>query len=398
MKKLADRATSITASITLAFAAKAGELKSKGYDVISLTVGEPDFATPKNVKDAAFDAINNDFTHYTPAAGTNELKAAVVEKYKREFEAEYTNDCVVVSNGAKHSLTNAIFAICQKGDEVVVPTPSWVSYPEIIKLTGAEPVLVDCPQESGFKITPEQLRAAVTEKTKMLIICSPSNPCGTVYSKEDLMALVPVIKETGIYVIFDEIYEKLVYDGFKHTSMTSFDDVKDQIISINGVSKAYAMTGWRIGYSVSNPVIAKACKNIQSHMTSAPNSVAQKAALEALSSRTVDKVEEMRATFEKRRNVGFEKLNTLPNVKTLKPQGAFYFYSDFSYYFGKEFNGKVIETNDDIAEFFINELYVVTVPGSAFGSKEHIRFSYACNEETFAEAVRRIGEGLKKLK
>lgn len=398
MKKIADRCSKISDSKTLALAAKAIELKSQGNDVISLTVGEPDFTTPKNVKEAAISAIKEDFTKYTAASGILELKKAVVKKYQDDFKVELTPGNIVISNGAKHSLANVILAVCEAGDEVLIPTPAWVSYPELVKLSEAKPVIVECSLENNFKITPEQFKASITEKTKMAILCSPSNPCGTVYSKAELDELVKIIKDTGIYVIYDEIYEKLVYDDFKHVSLLEYQEIRDQVICINGVSKAYAMTGWRIGYSIANEEITKACSKIQSHMTSGPNSVAQKAAVTALADETKEEVEKMRKQFEKRRNSGLEELKGLPSVKVAYPEGAFYFYCDFSAYFGKKFKDVTIENCDDLAEYFINECYVVTVPGSAFGTTKHLRFSYACAEDTFKKAVIRMKEALLKLK
>ena len=396
MKRLAERGNKISASKTLALAAKAKRMKSEGKDVISLTVGEPDFPTPQNIKDAAFKAINENFTHYTAASGIDELKQAVVDKYKNEFGVEYTKDNIVISNGAKQSLSNAILAICEEGDEVLIPTPSWVSYPELVKLADATPVTFFVGDDKEFKIDAQLLREQITEKTKMLLLCSPSNPCGTVYSVEELREIANVIKESGIYVIFDEIYEKLVYDGFIHHSMTEFEDIKDQVISINGVSKAYAMTGWRIGYSVASKEISSIAKKIQSHQTSGPNSIAQKAALQALTGDDSE-VEKMRLKFDERRKAGYERICKIADINVVKPQGAFYFYVDFSAYFGKKFGEKIISNCDELANYFLEDLLVASVPGSAFGSEAHIRFSYACSKEDFLKAMDRVEEGLAKL-
>jgi len=396
MKPLAARGTSIADSPTLAIDALAKKMIKEGVDVVNLTVGEPDFPTPDNIKEAAFKAINTNFTKYTAPGGIDDLREAVVNKYKTEFGVEYTADCVVISSGAKHALTNTIMAVCEKGDEVIIPTPSWVSYPELVKLAEAEPVMVYAGLDKGFKTDAEMIEKAITPKTKMLMICSPSNPTGAVYTREELTAIVAVVKKYDLYLIYDEIYEKLIYDGMKHVSMCEFPEIKDQLILINGVSKSYAMTGWRIGYSVSNKAIAGVIRKLQSQMTSSCNSIAQKAAVEAISGDQAE-VEKMRLTFDKRRQAGYARILQMPNVKLAKPNGAFYLYADFSAYYGKKYGDKVIKSSNDLSEYFLKELHVASVAGSAFGSDEHIRFSYACSEENFLRGMDRIEKGLAKL-
>lgn len=396
MKSLALRGTSIADSRTLAINAMAKKMKKEGLDVVNLTVGEPDFPTPDNIKEAAFKAINANFTKYTAPDGIEDLKMAVVNKYKADFGVEYTPECVVISSGAKHALTNALMATCEKGDEVIVPTPSWVSYPELVKLTEAVPVMLYAGADKGFKADAAMIRKAITPKTKALMICSPSNPTGAVYTHDELSAIADLVKEFDLFLIYDEIYEKLIYEGLKHVSMCIFPQIRDQLILINGVSKSYAMTGWRIGYSISHKSIAVVIKKLQSQMTSACNSIAQKAAVEAIGGSQVE-VENMRKIFDARRIAGYERIKKMPGVKILMPQGAFYLYADFSNYFGKKYQDKVITNNDDICEYFLKELLVASVSGSAFGSDEHVRFSYACSETEFLKGMNRIENGLAKL-
>jgi aspartate aminotransferase len=397
MKKLAKRTTKITRSKTLFVTAKANEMRSKGEDIVVLTVGEPDFPTPDNIKKAGIKAINENFTKYTPAGGIMELKKAVVKKYCDDFGVDISPKNVICSNGAKHSLATVISVICEKGDEVIIPQPAWVSYPDLVRLNDAETVDIMTDESTGFKVTPEMLEKAVTPKTKMIILCSPSNPTGSIYTEKELHALASVIKKYDLYVIFDEIYEKLIFDKKKHFCMLNIKDIADNIICINGVSKTYAMTGWRIGYAVANEEIIDAAHKIQSHVTSNPNSIAQKAALEAILGDQTE-IENMRRIFEERRNEGHKLIKSIPNTVCYKPDGAFYFFVDFSYYFGKKFKGKKIKDNDDLCEYFIEELKVAAISGSAFGSPNHIRFSFATSNERFAEGMNRIKEGLKLLK
>lgn len=396
MKKLADRSYKLSLSQTLSISAKANKMKSKGVDVVNLTVGEPDFPTPHNIKMAAVRALHKDFTRYTNSSGIEPLREAVCEKYYKEFGVQYDINNVTISNGAKQALTNVIMSVCERGDEVIIPTPSWLSYPEMVLLASATPVSVYSDESTDFKITPERLEANITNNTKLLILCSPSNPTGAVYTKDELAALAKVIKDNNIYVIFDEIYEKLIYGDTEFTSMCAFNDIRDQVILINGVSKSYAMTGWRIGYSIANKEISKVVRKLQSHMTANPNSIAQKAAIEA----TVgdqSEVERMRSIFDKRRLAGYDRIMRMDDVSCFLPRGAFYFFADFSKYFGMRNRGRLIENNDDLCNYFLEELLVASVSGSAFGSPKHIRFSFACSEYDFLRGMDRIEEGLKKL-
>jgi len=397
MKKLAKRTTKVTRSKTLSVTAKANELKAKGEDIVVLTVGEPDFPTPDNIKKTAIKAINDNFTKYTAEGGIIELKQAVVKKYKDDFGVVITPKNVICSNGAKHALANVIMAICEKGDEVIIPQPAWVSYPELIKLADAKVIDIFTDEKTAFKVTPKMLEKAVTEKTKLIILCSPSNPTGAIYTEKELRKIGKIVKKYDLYIIFDEIYEKLVFDGKKHFCMLNIKDIKDNVISINGVSKSYAMTGWRIGYAVANEEIIDASHKIQSHVTSNPNSIAQKAAVEAMTG-DQSEVKRMRDIFEQRRDEGYSLVKKIPNSVCYKPDGAFYFFVDFSYYFGKKFNGKILKNNDDLCDFFITELKVAAVTGSAFGSGKHIRFSFATSQERFNEGINRIIKGLKLLK
>ena len=397
MKKLAKRTETVTASKTLSVTAIANELKAKGEDIVVLTVGEPDFPTPDYVKKAGINAINSNFTKYTASGGIPELRQAVVKKYKEDFDVEITTKNVICSNGAKHALSNVIKAICEKGDEVLIPQPAWVSYPELVKLADAKPVDILTDESTSFKVTPGMLEKAISKKTKMIILCSPSNPTGAIYTEKELKEIGKTVKKHDLYIIFDEIYEKLIFDNKKHFCMLRIKDIKDNVISINGVSKSYAMTGWRIGYAVANAAIIKACDEIQSHETSNPNSIAQKAAVEAMLGDQTE-IERMRKIFEERRDAGYKLIKKIPDTVCYKPDGAFYFFVDFSSYFGKKYNGKIIKTNDDLCDFFISELKVAAITGSAFGSDKHIRFSFATSNERFAEGMKRIIKGLKLLK
>jgi aspartate aminotransferase len=290
-----------------------------------------------------------------------------------------------------------ILSVCEKGDEVIIPQPAWVSYPELVRLADARVVDIDTDESTGFKMTPAMLKKAITEKTKLIILCSPSNPTGSIYTEKELKDIAKIVKAHDLYIIFDEIYEKLIFDGKKHFCMLNFKDIKDNIISINGVSKTYAMTGWRIGYAVGNEEIIDAAHKIQSHMTSNPNSIAQKAAIEAILGDQAE-IERMRQIFEQRRDEGYKLIKKIPDVVCYKPDGAFYFFVDFSKYLGRKFKGTVIKTNDDLCDFFITELKVAAITGSAFGSNKHIRFSFATSNERFAEGIGRIIKGLKLLK
>lgn len=388
--RLSKRAQMISPSPTLALDARAKAMAAQGIDVVSFGVGEPDFNTPENICDAAIDAIHKGFTRYTAAAGIEDLKKAVCERLKANFGQEYQPNQIVVSNGAKHSLFNAFEALVDVGDEVILPTPCWVSYTELIKLADGVPVFVHAKEDNDFKMTAEEFRAAITPKTKVLLLNSPSNPTGGVYSKEELEAIAEVAVEHQIYVIADEIYAQLLYDGLTYTSIANLgSEIKKLTIVINGVSKSYAMTGWRIGYSASEPAIAKAMADMQSHVTSNPNSIAQKAAVEALRG-PQESIEAMRVEFEKRRNTMWEGINQIPGFSARKPQGAFYVYANISGMFGKTIRGIKINGSKELAEVILNEKQVVVVPGAAFERDEFLRFSYATS-------MKNINEGLKRI-
>ncbi|KNY26060.1 pyridoxal phosphate-dependent aminotransferase [Pseudobacteroides cellulosolvens] len=388
--KLSTKALSISPSSTLAIDAKAKKMKADGIDVIGFGAGEPDFDTPNHIKEAAIKAINDGFTKYTPASGTLELKQAVCKKFEKDNGLIYTPSNIVISNGAKHSLVNAFQAICNVGDEVIIPAPYWVSYPEMVKLADGVPVVLNTTEESGFKFTIEQLEAAITPKTRAIVINSPSNPTGMVYSKEELQAIADLAVKKEIYVISDEIYEKLIYDGYEHVSIASFNDkIKDLTIVVNGMAKSYSMTGWRIGYTASNAKIAEIMGNVQSHATSNPNSIAQKAAEAALNG-PQDEVTMMVGEFIKRRDYMVERINSIPGLSCIKPNGAFYVMMNISKIIGKELYGKKINGSDDFANILLEKANVALVPGSGFGTDIHVRLSYATSIKNITEGLNRI--------
>ncbi|WP_019541219.1 pyridoxal phosphate-dependent aminotransferase [Proteiniphilum acetatigenes] len=393
---LSVRLTALSPSETFAMAQKSNELKAQGIDVINMSVGEPDFNTPKHIKEAAKKAIDDNFSFYSPVAGFPDLKKAICEKLQAENELEYTPAQIVVSGGAKQSLCNVILSIVDKGEEVIIPAPYWVSYPEMVKLAEGTPVFVYAGIEQNFKITPQQLEEAITPKTKALILCSPSNPTGSVYTKEELAALAGVLeKYPQVYVIADEIYEHINYIG-QHESIAQFSTVRDRVIVINGVSKGYAMTGWRIGWIAAPQWIASACNMLQGQYTSGPSSISQKAALAAY---TGDQscVGEMRIAFERRRNLIVELLGQIPGLKVNSPMGAFYIFPDCSSYLGRSYNGKTIQTATDLAMYILEEAHVACVGGDAFGAPGCIRLSYATSDESITEAIARIKKALEKL-
>jgi aspartate aminotransferase len=393
---LSKKGLSISPSSTLAIDAKAKKMKAEGINVIGFGVGEPDFDTPEHIKKAAIAAIEAGFTKYTPASGILDLKKAICDKFKNDNALEFTPAQIVVSNGAKHSLVNTFQAICNPGDEVIVPAPYWVSYPEMVKMADAVPVFVSTTEENGFRFTVQQIKQALTPKTKAIILNSPSNPSGMIYSKEELTQIAELAVEHGIFVVSDEIYEKLIYDGYKHVSIASLNDkIKQQTIIINGVSKTYAMTGWRIGYTASSPEIAKIMSNMQSHATSNPNSIAQKAALAAI---TGDQgiVDTMVAAFIKRRNYMVQKINSIPGLSCIMPNGAFYVLMNISKLIGSEIAGRKINGSDDFADVLLEKAQVALVPGSGFGIDSHVRLSYATSLENITEGLNRIEALLKK--
>ena len=396
MNYLSDRVESLSMPQTLAMSNRSRELNESGVDVINMSVGEPDFNTPDHIKEAAKRAIDENFSRYTPIAGYDSLRQAIVDKLARENGLSYTKDRVVVSTGAKQALCNVILSTINPGDEVVIPTPAWVSYVEMVKLAGGKAVLVPSTIEEGFKITPEKLKAAFTTKTKMVLICSPSNPTGAVYSREELQGLVDVLKtRPEILVMSDEVYERINFTG-GFTSMGSFPEIADQVVLINGVSKAYAMTGWRIGYSVTPVNIAKAITRLQGQYTSGASSIAQKAA-EAAYNGPQECVEEMRKAFERRRNLIVELASKIPGVKVNVPDGAFYLFPEVSEYIGRRFGSKVIETGADLAMYLLEEGHVATVDGGAFGTPGYLRFSFATSDSNIEKAIGRVATAFGKL-
>ena len=394
---LSKKFQSVAPSSTLAITAKVNEMKANGIDVAGFGAGEPDFNTPKHISDAAIKAINEGFTRYTPASGTKELKAAVVEKFKRDNGLSYGIENIVISNGAKHSLMNALGVVLNPGDEVIIPTPCWVSYPEMVKLNDGVPVLLKASEEEGFIVSAERIASAITDKTRAIIINTPSTPTFMIYSEEELLKIAKLCVEKNIYVISDEIYEHLIYGDTKHVSIASLgDEIKDLTIVINGVSKTYAMTGWRIGYTASNATLAKAMSSVQSHATSNPNSIAQKAAQAALNG-PMQEVLSMKAEFEKRRNYMVERINKMNGVSCLMPQGAFYVMMSIKELFGKSINGKTIKDSGSFAEILLDEALVSVVPCKDFDTDEYVRWSYATSMETIKKGLDRLEEFLNKL-
>ena len=397
MNKLSDRLNRLATSATLAMSQKSSELKAQGVDVINLSVGEPDFNTPDHIKAAAIKAVEENFSRYSPVPGYPALREAIVKKLKNENGLEYTAAQISCANGAKQSVCNAVLAIVNDGDEVIVPAPYWVSYPDMVKLAGGTPVFIPAGIEQDFKITPAQLEAAITPKTRAIILCSPSNPTGSVYSKAELAALAEVLaKHERVIILADEIYEHINYIG-KHESIAQFENIRDRVVIINGVSKAYAMTGWRIGFIAGPEWIVKGCNKLQGQYTSGPCSVSQKAA-EAAYVGSQECVAEMRTAFARRRDLIVKLAKEIPGLEVNEPQGAFYLFPKCSAFYGKtDTNGKVINTSDDLAFYLLERAHVATVGGDAFGSPECFRMSYATSDENIVEAMRRIKEALAEL-
>lgn len=388
--QLSKKARCISGSITLDITAKAKKMKSEGIDVIGFGAGEPDFDTPGNIQESAICAIRKGFTRYTPASGIPELKKSICKKLESDNGIIYKPSQIIISNGAKHSLNNALVAICNPGDEVIVPVPYWVSYPELIKLADGVPVYVETREEEGFKYTKESLLSKITERTKAIILNSPNNPTGIVYSREELEIIAQIAVEKDLIVISDEIYEKLVYDELKHISIASLnDEIKKRTIVINGMSKAYAMTGWRIGYAAGEEEIIKIMSNIQSHATSNPNSIAQYASVEALEGDQTT-IESMRLEFEKRRNFMVDRINGIHNLSCRKPGGAFYVMVNISKIKGHEINGRAIDGSMAFCEALLDDARVAAIPGIAFGADDFIRLSYATSMENIKEGLDRI--------
>lgn len=389
--QLSDRINNLATSQTLAMAAKTRELREEGKDIIGLSLGEPDFNTPDFIKDAAIQAINDNYNSYTPVDGYVELKDAIINKFKRDNNLTYNRAQIVVSTGAKQSLANAALVMLNPGDEVLLPCPYWVSYAEIVKLAEGVPVEVPTTVESNFKITPQQLQDSITPKTKMIWYSSPCNPSGMVYSKEELRALADVlVNYPDIIVVSDEIYEHINFVG-EHASMAEFDDMYDRVITVNGVSKAFAMTGWRIGYIGAPEWIARACNKMQGQITSGANCIAQRAVITALEA-PVSEIKFMIDTFKERRKLIISLLDAIEGFKTTEPEGAFYVFPDISYFFGKNLKGHQIENATDFSMFLLEEALVATVTGDAFGNPDCIRLSYAASEDQIKEALKRIKE------
>lgn len=396
MLPLSNRLLSLSPSETLAMSQKSNELKAQGVDVINLSVGEPDFYTPEHIKQAAKQAVDDNFSFYSPVSGYLPLRKAICAKLKKENGLDYQPEQIVCSNGAKQSVCNVVLALIGKGDEVIIPAPFWVSYPEMVTLADGTSVFVSAGIEQDFKITPEQLEAAITPKTKAIILCSPSNPTGSVYSQEELKGLADVLaKYSNIYIISDEIYEHINYAG-SHQSIAQFENVRDRVIIVNGVSKGYAMTGWRIGWIAAPAWIAKACNTLQGQYTSGPCSVAQKAA-EAAYTGDQSCVEEMRQAFERRKNLVVSLAKDIPGLKVNDPKGAFYIFPQCSSFFGKSYQGRVIENAADLAMFLLEVGHVACVGGKAFGAPDCIRMSYATSDENLKKAFARIKEALALL-
>lgn len=397
MGQVADRIANLSASETLAMSQKSSELKAQGFDVINLSVGEPDFYTPDHIKAAAKKAIDDNFSFYSPVTGFPSLRKAICEKLQKENNLTFQPDQIVCSNGAKQSVYNTLLSVVNAGDEVIIPAPYWVSYIEMVKLAEGKSVIVSAGIEQNFKITSAQLENAITSKTRAIILCSPSNPTGSVYSKAELEGLANVLsKHPNIIIIADEIYEHINYIG-KHESIAQFENIRDRVVIINGVSKGYAMTGWRLGWIAAPKWIADACNKLQGQVTSGPSSITQKAA-EAAYTGDQTCVETMRVAFQRRRDLVYKLTSEIDGFKLDKPDGAFYVFPDCSFYFGKSFNGKKIENSGDLAMFLLEEGHVACVAGQAFGAPNCIRFSYATADELLIEALKRVKDTLAKLK
>jgi len=397
MSVLSNRAKSLKPSPTLAINTKAKSLQAQGIHVISFGAGEPDFDTPQNIKKAAVKAIEQGFTKYTPVGGIDELKDAIIKKFQRDNNLTYKRSEVLVSCGGKHSFYNLAQAIFDQGEEVIIPAPFWVSYPPMVALTGATPIIVETKEEKGFKLMLEDLKKAITPKTKALILNSPSNPTGSAYKKEELEKIAELAISRNFFIISDEIYEKIVYDHFRFVSIASLgEEIKKKTIIVHGVAKTYAMTGWRIGYTAGPEEIIAAMSNIQSQSTSNPTSISQKASVEALIG-PQDEVKKMVSAFEERRSYIVNRLNEIPDVHCFKPTGAFYVFPNFSSYYGRSYQGKKISNSTELAGFFLDVARVAVVPGVEFGADAFERLSYATSMEDIKEGLKRIEESLKKL-
>lgn len=397
MAQLSNRLNRLTPSATLAMSQKSCEMKAQGIDVLNMSVGEPDFDTPEHIKTAAKKAIDDNFSRYSPVPGYMDLREAISSKLKKENNLDYSVDEILVSNGAKQSVCNTVMALVNEDEEVIIPAPYWVSYPQMVKLAGGVPVVVEAGFEQNFKMTPSQLEAVITPKTKLIILCSPSNPTGCVYSAEELEALAEVIKKhDDLFVLSDEIYEHINYTG-KHSSMAQVPGMKERTVIVNGVSKAYAMTGWRIGYIAAPEWIVKGCNKLQGQYTSGACSISQKAAVEAYEA-SQDCVEDMRMAFERRRNLIVELAKDIPGLEVNVPEGAFYIFPKCSSFYGKTDGKTVIKNSTDLALYLLEKGHVATVAGDAFGDAECFRMSYATSDDNIREAMKRIKTVLADLK
>ena len=396
MTQLSDCLNRLAPSATLAMSQKSSEMKAAGIDVINMSVGEPDFNTPEHIKEAAKEAVDENFSRYSPVPGYMDLRKAVSDKLRRENGLDYSTSEILVSNGAKQSVCNTVMALVNPGDEVIIPAPYWVSYPQMVKLAGGVPVIVNAGFDQNFKMTAQQLEEAITPRTRLLILCSPSNPTGSVYGKDELEALANVIKShDGLFVLADEIYEHINYVGH-HESIAQFEGMKERAIIVNGVSKAYAMTGWRIGYIAAPEWIVKGCNKLQGQYTSGPCSVSQKAA-EAAYNGPQQCVEDMRQAFERRRNLIVSLAKDIPGLEVNVPQGAFYLFPKCSSFYGKSYQGRTIHNSTDLAMYILEEGHVATVGGDAFGDPECFRMSYATSDDNIREAMKRIKDTLALL-
>ena len=396
MTSISKKVNRIEESQTIAMTSLAKKLRAEGKNVISLSAGEPDFPTPENIKQAAIRAIQNNFTKYTQNEGITELRDAVAEKFRRDNGLDVKTSNILVSNGGKHSIFNALQTICNPGDEVIIAAPYWVSFPEMVKLVDAVPVILKTKEENGFTFTADDIKPLLTVRTKAMIINSPSNPTGSVLDESTLRGIAQLAMKNDFFIISDEIYEKIIYDGQKHFSIGSISEAKDKVITIGGVSKAYSMTGWRIGFMAANEKIINNASKIQSQITSNPSSISQMAALEALRGDQTD-IEKMRASFQKRRDLMFGKMSSIDGLKTVKPRGAFYFFPSVKNFFGRKYNGTILKNSFDVSHYLLAEAQVALVPGAAFGSDEHIRISYAYSEKELVEAIDRVAAAIAKL-
>ncbi len=396
---LSNRISRLSESATLEMTRKSRELKARGVDIITLSIGEPDFNTPDAIKEAAKQAIDNNITHYPPVPGFLELRKAIAEKLKRDNGLDYSASQIVVSNGAKQSLTNIFMVLLNEGDEVIIPSPYWVSYPEMIKMADGNPVYIDAGIETDFKVTPEQIEAAITPRTKAFLLNSPGNPTGSVYTKEELKAIADLFeKYPDIVIVSDEIYELILFNG-KHESIAQFDSIKEQVVIVNGVSKGFAMTGWRIGYIAAPQFLTDAINKLQGQYTSGAGTISQMAALKAMTTDTgsSEEVVNMVKTFKERRDLLIDLMKEIPGIKLNIPNGAFYLFPDVSSYYGKSDGETTVENSSDLCIYLLNKAHVALVPGEAFGSPSCIRLSYATSNELIAEAVKRIKKALAKL-